>query len=148
MNNDMRKIMNLMEAKQPINTKLVDTLVLKLRAANRRQVWSIIDAIGWGTATTDYNSIYVALSKVYQKRKIESIGERVDQIRERLVKRIRDYEDQNGIENLFNVSDDGLWDVTAHIVGLGKAAYGKAMNDPSVFVKLDAVENFGYSFHD
>lgn len=143
----MRTIINLMESKRRIDTKLVDTLVTRLRAANRRQVWSIIEAIGWGTITTDYESIQVALSKVYQNRKIESIGKRVHQLRRKLVDRVYDYEKQNGIENLFQESGDGFWDVTAHIVGLGKAEYAKAMKDPSAFAKLDATENFEYGFN-
>jgi len=125
---------------------LIDTLVDRLQAANPNQIWSIIDAIGWGNITTDNDSIKVALSKVYDKRKIESIGEMASRLRERLAKRVEKYEAQNQIENLFNVGDDGFWDVTAHIVGLGKEAYDKAMKDPSSFVELDYEENFEYSF--
>ena len=48
-----------------------------------------------------------------------------------------------------SVSDDGLWDLTAHIVGLGKEVYYKVVNDPVLIVnyKDDCVENFGYAFH-
>lgn len=146
----MREIITLMEGRyrQPItgDEQIINTLVPRLQASNPRQIWSIIDAIGWGTITTDYDSIKLALSKVYNKRKIESIGNRVRKIRKHLASSITDYEAKNQIENLFNEGDDGFWDVTAHIVGLGKDAYNRAMKDPSQFVGGDYEENFEYSF--
>ena len=127
---------------------LAETLVTRLQAANPNEIWSIIDAIGWGTITTDNDLIKAALSRVYSERKIESIGAMARRLRGKLTSRVRSYEHEHQIENLFNVGDDGFWDVTAHIVGLGKEAYDKAMKDPSTFVELNYEENFEYSFQD
>ena len=60
----------------------------------------------------------------------------------------------NNSGRLFVGSDDGFFDLTAHIVGCGKAAYYKALNDPSTIVedyvddegRSTYVENFLYVF--
>lgn len=53
-----------------------------------------------------------------------------------------------------SVSDDGFWDLAAHIVGCGKEAYMKAATDPATIVDDygtdngcgDYTENFEYIF--
>lgn len=51
----------------------------------------------------------------------------------------------------YGVSDDGFWDLRAHIIGLGENFYLSVISDPEKARKISDdrsyVENFGYIFH-
>ena len=48
---------------------------------------------------------------------------------------------------VLSVSDDGFWDLCAHIVGCGEKVYNKVLNNPKLILKFhDYVENFEYVF--
>ncbi len=52
----------------------------------------------------------------------------------------------------YGVSDDGFWDLTAHIVGLGENVYRLVLNYPEIAKMMaderDYTENFEYIFND
>lgn len=69
-----------------------------------------------------------------------------------LVEKLREYSLQKyGNRYTFPmVSDDSLWDLTAHIVGCGEHTYNRIMKHPEkISDYLDKyVENFEYTFND
>lgn len=51
-------------------------------------------------------------------------------------------------KNKIKMSDDGLWDFCAHMVGLGEVMYNYVLDHPDSVVELqkDYIENFEYGF--
>ena len=51
----------------------------------------------------------------------------------------------------YGVSDDGFWDLRAHIIGLGRQFYASVLDDPEIAKRIaderSYVENFGYVFN-
>jgi len=145
----MRKFVNLLENKKQIKedqVSLRDQMVERLKTADKNDFWSIVHAIGWGSETTDSDLIKSALREVFTPTQIERLDNKAVEFRKALQTRIWQYEKEHGIVNLYGVGDDGFWDVTAHVVGLGKDFYSQVMKDPGSYSGRGAVENFEYSF--
>lgn len=124
-----------------------EELVGRLKSSDHTDFWSIVDAIGWGSITENYDLIKSCLLEVFTKEQILKIHEKAIAARKILDKRVAKYEEENNIDNLFGTGDDGRWDVLAHIVGLGKDTYNDAMENPGRYSKIKSSENFEYSFN-
>ena len=130
--------------------------------------WDVVKEIGWREACDMHHRNEDVNANDIAKRKFNKIKESFtdkteqfnfcsqvekvyDDYRNVLVDAVHSYSAKKyGDRYVFpSVSDDGLWDLTAHIVGLGKEVYYKVVNDPVLIVnyKDDCVENFGYAFH-
>jgi hypothetical protein len=124
-------------------------IVERLKQRKGDDVWDYINAIGWGTKTTDYKNIGKALMATLPENEWASFSDSVDD----LVNKVYTVADAVPDDNLFG-SDDSWSDATAHIVGLGKESYDEFMSDPVAYVDRKFKENcywfeenFKYSLH-
>lgn len=109
--------------------------------------WDVIEKANWGELTSKFEK-YDAISKCAQnladelkdKDKISEFQNETVDKREQLSKVIK----ENSKEIL---SNDLLWDISAHIVGLGKKCYDNVMENPTEWEKYkdSYVENFEYA---
>ena len=119
--------------------------------------WDYIHQINWYKLTKNQDNISARNDMVQKLLNLElNIEEMYDFYnwvvikRENILMFIKGYLKGNPeIERDYHLSDDVLWDLAAHVVGLGEAMYYYVMKDPSI-IKLiynDIVENFEYPFH-
>ena len=109
--------------------------------------WDVIEKANWGELTSKFEK-YDAISKCAQnlvdelkdKDKISEFQNETVDKREQLSEVIK----KNSKEIL---SNDLLWDISAHIVGLGKKCYDNVMENPTEWEKYkdSYVENFEYA---
>ena len=109
--------------------------------------WDVIEKANWGELTSKFEK-YDAISKCAQnladelkdKDKISEFQNETVDKREQLSEVIK----KNSKEIL---SNDLLWDISAHIVGLGKECYDNVMENPTEWEKYkdSYVENFEYA---
>ena len=127
----------------------VEAIIKRLRKVRAENFWDVVAAIGWGTITTEYDDIETALNTIYSETQIDKVHKQAEAYRKQLRKVIDAYEREHNIENFFNESDDGWWDVVAHIVGLGKEVYEEGLRNPASLQGMEdkAVENFEYSLN-
>ena len=116
--------------------------------------WEHIGMIDWYSLTKEYS--FEANDKLKEKLILDYsnskfIGEFKNFIvekRKKLQDKIEEYVDEFGVNIPF--SDDTLWDISAHIVGMGKTMYEFAMNNPKIINLMletnDYMENFEYAF--
>jgi hypothetical protein len=90
---------------------------------NEQEFWDLVDSIGWGTKTTDNDVVRKRLLNELTPEQMEQMREHFSEFQGQL------YELAEEID-IENVSDDGLSDLTAHIVGLGKAEFERHVNSP------------------
>lgn len=119
-------------------------------------LWKIIDNINW-----------YEISKLYSSREAcDKVGEYcinyltledTETLLNFIVKKREHLKDTlssyfrfapNDVKNKFIVSDDGLWDLSSHIVGLGKNIYYSVISHPEMAIYFldEKVENFEYGF--
>lgn len=110
--------------------------------------WSLVDEIGWGTKTTDYEAIRSDLSRRFSSDEIEQYKDVLRELQYELMDVISAYEERTGKST--GTGDDGFSDLTAHIVGLGRTEYEATLRDPGRAVrrakKRDYKESFSYAF--
>lgn len=117
------------------------------------KMWGIIDELGWGIKSTDYNSMGIYLDRNYPDRIIIQLREFVRDKRKEIIKTLLDHAElKTGNKySYYPVGDDGFWDLTAHIVGLGKYWFDKITNDPEIAYDIASnhmhKENFQYVFN-
>ena len=114
------------------------------------RAWEIIGEIGWGVKTVDYKHLRKIMDTVY-KSENDALQSFVKEKREQLVKRLNEYAERVGSKRTYyGVSDDSFWDLTAHIVGLGRAKYNEVFAKPKIAKQMAAdkayKENFQYIF--
>lgn len=104
--------------------------------------WSLVNEIGWGTKTTDYESVESFLMNKYSWEQCEEF-------------RMIAHNFQNDLyKSCFSVvkslGDDSFNDLLYHIVGLGHEEYQKVLKKPSLAneraIKYDFKESFIYCF--
>ena len=121
--------------------------------------WDIIKELDWVNLCKDetkkpYIQARIKLDKIVgnNDRWLSEIKSTVVAYRRILQEKLREYSLKvYGERYIFpSISDDSLWDLTAHIVGCGKEDYEYVMNDPAyVLCYLDTYkENFEYTFCD
>jgi hypothetical protein len=107
---------------------------------NEQEFWDLVHSIGWGTKTTDCNEVSKKLLRELSTAQMEGMRERFSICRGELIELVE--------PTIENVSDDGLCDLTAHIVGLGREEYEFCLNNPSAIQDRansgDYVESFSY----
>jgi len=123
---------------------------------NEDMCWYMIDCIGWGTKSTDYEKLRDQLHEYFCPEDIKDLKEFVNDRRKELVKRLGEFVDMHDMldsdkRTFWGTGDDSFWDLTAHIVGLGKRAWELAMYNPNCVKKRadvhDYKENFQYIFN-
>ena len=115
--------------------------------------WDIIESINW-KERHDYTNIGKELEKRYTEQELETLAVFIKYQRSLLTEVLmRHAHNETGdLYDYYGVSDDGFWDLTAHIVGLGKETFNDIMyNNPErakeIADESSYVENFEYIFH-
>jgi hypothetical protein len=113
-------------------------------------MWEVIESFEWDE-NGDYNlkildfwqDSVLLEAQTYTKDLRKHLQNRMGEHAERMTG------DQYGY---YGVSDDGFWDLTAHIVGLGENVYHLVLKYPEIAKmmadRVDYCENFEYVFHD
>ena len=110
-------------------------------------IWDLIGTFNWYSLTKDYGfdaneKLKEILIDVNNTVLIKEMKNFIIDKREALKEKVG--------ADVFIGSDDTFWDVTSHIVGMGKTMYEFAMNNPEVVnfvaMKKDYMENFEYAF--
>lgn len=114
----------------------------------KKEFWNIVEKLGWGTKTTDYEAISDELSRTLTPDQIE-------EFRDLCYKFERALGDTwGGLEGFCEIcpgfiSNDGYGDFLAHSVGLGKKEYEAVLADTELairrFTSHDYVESFAYA---
>lgn len=115
-----------------------------------KENWHKIESLGWGTKTTDYAAVSAKLQDGLTPEGIVILRNFVYARQTELYKAIEKFEKKWRGLNIS--SDDGLSDVTAHIVGLGEKAFLRALANPKIIerrynTKDGYKESFLYCFH-
>lgn len=114
--------------------------------------WKILEYADWGN-NTDHKAIRADMDEVFTKKAMELV-ENFYRIKLQILKdhlELHAYEKTGNFHGYYGVSDDGFWDLRAHIIGLGEVAYNDVFENPEL-AKVMAdnklyVENFGYIFN-
>ena len=119
--------------------------------------WDIIDRLNWSqTETSDVdllNDIRLNMRDILTDHEVMSLLLFVRSARKVLAEVLQQYaEEKTGNRHgYYGVSDDGFWDLTAHIVGCGKEVYFKTIRNPKLAKRRAEssryVENFEYIFN-
>ena len=126
--------------------------------AKEDKFWDIIEACEWAK-DNNYDRIREFLIKLFsleeRKELVEFCRLKRNQLYARFEEWGRTQVPDDGYEhrgcNYFPVSDDGLSDLTAHIVGCGETEFKRVMKNPELAKERADngayYENFFYSFH-
>lgn len=105
--------------------------------------WSTTEPFGWGTKTTDSEAIKVALLRQLTPLEADAIRSQFDKLTHALSQALR------AKHIRLECGDDSYWDLMAHVVGLGRAEYEKALADPQLLkARCDSgkfTESFAYA---
>ena len=111
--------------------------------------WDIVEQLAWGRGyhkSTDYKKLGEQLDEVMNVYEIQKFAKWVQEKREVLSKKLIEYK-----ADAWGIGDDGFWDLTAHIVGLGKKKYEETIENPREAEQIvnaqSYVENFQYIFN-
>lgn len=133
------------------NINNLNELIKYKKRLYERRMWDIIIDLGWGVKSTNYKLIRLSIYDRYSEKEINKLAEFSKFKRKELQNRLKEYEKQIGIPSYYNISDDGFWDLSAHIVGLGKEWYYLVMKNPEIAKDISDnhmyVENFEYIFN-
>ena len=106
------------------------------------QFWDVVREIGWGSGHVDDQQVVDEICRRWSPEFFESFCEQHGEVFMDLRPVIAE-QDHGG-------SDDGLDDVTNHIIGCGREAVEGAFRDPAAAFaqyELEAVESFAYCMH-
>lgn len=118
-----------------------------------KKMWGIIDELGWGIKNYDYKLMAKYLDENYSDIVIKQFELFVIFQRNEIIKTLEDYAELKigNRHGYYGVGDDGFWDLTAHIVGLGKYWFNRITDDPEIAKEMcDNMmnkENFQYIFN-
>jgi len=112
---------------------------------NENVYWDMINKLKWSAVGGYlYKEKGEWLKTNYSPEEIRQLQEFVKNKRSILVDKL------TSIKTQWGTGDDGFWDLTAHIVGLGKDEYYNSLNNPIIVservTKSDYKENFQYIF--
>lgn len=115
-----------------------------------QEMWDRFDYIGWGIKSKDHKSLRKKIREEFSEKDIKKMKSFSVYQRKKLAEVLTKYEKDNNLSNYYAVSDDGFWDLTAHIVGLGQLWYKRVLNDPEIAREISInrmyEENFEYIF--
>lgn len=131
-------------------------------SASEQLMWQIIDECDWKNLSKinkddsiydDFeeaeNKLKEKLKEKYTIKQLRMVNELIREKRFKLQDILESFTDDN---SYFDVTDDSFYDLTTHIVGLGKKEYDKVCKDPELARKRslnnDYRENFEYIFQD
>lgn len=100
--------------------------------------WDSIEPLGWGTKTTKYDELRMALLKKWTPEQAEEMRDVFNSLRGPLYARCFDEVEGCG--------DDSYDDLLAHIIGMGREEYARNMEDPSLANKRVQKRQFKESF--
>ena len=117
---------------------------------NTEIFWNLVKEIGWGTKTTDTKIIKRTLNREYNEEFIKSMKDIAIRQRRALATIMDEHalKETGSIGSYWGVSDDSFWDLTAHIVGLGKEVYDFICKNPIYAKTIKYSENFEYIFNE
>lgn len=108
-----------------------------------REFWTTTEGFGWGTKTTDSETIKVTLLRQLTPEKAEALRDQFDKLTHALSQKLRAAHIQ------LECGDDSYGDLLAHVVGLGRVEYEKALADPKLLkARCDSgafTESFAYA---
>jgi hypothetical protein len=117
-------------------------------AWSESKAWALIDKIGWGKKTTDYQAVQESLVEEYDYEDMKAFRGAVRNLYDRLAEAIRSYVEDLRYEdkehNLPYGGDDSFSDMVHHAIGLGKKYYEKVLADPASLEDLKVKESFAY----
>lgn len=133
----------------------MQSIVTRLKRRKSDNFFDVVDAIGFGSKTTNIGHIRKAMNKVFPK----NIMTKLENEHNTLFRELWDFadtlDDKYKIDNVFRDSDDGWSDAISHIIGLGKKSYNDFKAHPLLYVaektemhgdRFWYVENFSYIF--
>ena len=91
--------------------------------------WDLIDELGWGTATTDYNQIRDDLISRLSLDEAVEFRRFIDRAMNLLYREITDWEEYDDTPTV-PCSCDSFSDLRSHVVGLGKKEFSSVMKNP------------------
>jgi hypothetical protein len=112
--------------------------------------WNIVEQIGWGTKTTDYDSIKARLMRTFTVEQVKEFRKVFDRMSGRLYN-VLDQDDncrRDRGEGGYGLGDDGFGDLVNHIVGLGEKEFHAVLENPELAYeraqRYDYSESFSY----
>jgi Protein of unknown function (DUF4240) len=118
------------------------------------EIWKIILELDWKPSSKTNRYHKTVKQKLMNDYifDIEEIKNFVKGKRKELQQFLREWRKEQKTKIIYHFgSDDSFWDLTAHIVGLGKDFYEYILNNPKTASDManerDYVENFEYSFN-
>lgn len=108
--------------------------------------WTMIQEMGWGTETTDYDALSEKFFEKWGKLKMQQLESFVSDRVYDLAKAVTQYEEKNNCP-LQVGSDDGFSDLRYHVVGLGKKEFEKNLKNPKLLQKRESKGEYKESFH-
>ncbi len=116
---------------------------------NTEIFWNLVKEIGWGTKSTNSKNLKRRLHKEYNQEFLDAMKDIAVRQRRALAMIMDEFalKETGSISSYWNVSDDGFWDLTAHIVGLGKEVYDFICKNPIYAKTIKYEENFEYMFN-
>jgi len=117
---------------------------------NTEIFWNLVEEIGWGTKTTDTKKLKRTLRREYNEEFINAMKDNALRQRRALATIMDEHalKETGSIASYWGVSDDSFWDLTAHIVGLGKEVYDFICKNPIYAKTIKYKENFEYIFNE
>ena len=117
---------------------------------NTEIFWNLVEEIGWGTKTTDTKKLKRTLRREYNEEFINAMKDNAVRQRRALATIMDEHalKETGSIASYWGVSDDSFWDLTAHIVGLGKEVYDFICKNPIYAKTIKYKENFEYIFNE
>lgn len=124
----------------------------------KNKFWDIIEELDWKGACKETERPYIITRERFENiiAKFDStFGSEIENTakayRQILLVKLREYSFEKYDDRYVfpRVSDDSLWDLTAHIVGLGEKVYNNIMEHPEQIVDYlnEYQENFEYTFN-
>jgi hypothetical protein len=109
--------------------------------------WALIEHLGWGKKTTEYNDIKDTLMTTYTKEEVNGLRNFIKGKVALLSESVDRFVEKNpeAREKLPYGGDDSFGDMVYHAIGLGKETYESALKDPMTLAKLKPVESFAYA---
>ena len=115
-------------------------------AFSETNFWAIVEGLGWGRRTTDYDAIQKDLMNRLSPQQAKKMRGIFDKKKGELSRAISQWERSN---DDLPVSDDGYSDLLAHIVGMGRKEFEKTLRNPELAYerakKYDYKESFAYA---
>ena len=124
---------------------------IRIYLTEEQNFWYILNKLGWGTKSTNYNDLGEQLTQYIKKvEDIERLRRISQTFREELSSKIDMFRKSDNWSEKYHYwgGDDSYWDFTSHIVGMGKEMYDKVCADPTnmSLVGNNYKENFEYTF--